>query len=87
MTFSLPASALLSSVENKSSTDVRFMFLAELFNFQHLLCEISVSFRCFAFIVMGENALTLGGASAALTERGMSEENTLNATSVSFSEF
>src|SRR5699024_9785760 len=59
-TFSLWASARLSSVENRSSTDASSTFFALLFKFQHLLRQILVGFRHLAPWIVGEDALALG---------------------------
>ena len=59
-TFSRWASARLSSVENRSSTDASSTFFALLFKFQHLLCQIAVALGHLAAGVMGEDALALG---------------------------
>ncbi len=56
---SRPASARLSSVVNRSSTDASSTFFALLFKFQHLLGQICVALRYFAAWVMGENAPAL----------------------------
>src|SRR5699024_3970312 len=57
ITFSRWASARLSSVENRSSTDASSTFFALLFKFQHLLRQIFVPLGHLAIGIMGENAL------------------------------
>src|SRR5699024_5820514 len=59
-TFSRWASARISSVENKSSTEASSTFFALLFKFQHLLRQIFVGFRHLAAGVVSIDALALG---------------------------
>src|SRR5699024_9025005 len=59
-TFSRWASARLSSVENRSSTEASSTFFALLFKFQHLPRQIFIGFRHLAAGVVGEDALALG---------------------------
>ena len=59
-TFSRWASARLSSVENRSSTEASSTFFALLFKFYHLPCQIVIGFRHLAAGVMCEDALALG---------------------------
>ncbi len=54
------ASARLSSVENRSSTDASSTFFALLFKFYHLLRQIFVPLSHLAAGVMGKNAFSLG---------------------------
>src|SRR5699024_5208579 len=60
ITFSRWASARLSSVENRSSTDASSTFFALLFKFQHLLRQIFVPLGHFAAGVVSINTLALG---------------------------
>src|SRR5699024_3903324 len=59
-TFFRWASARLSSVENRSSTEASSTFFALLFKFQHLLRQISVAFAHLAAGIVGEDTLALG---------------------------
>src|SRR5699024_9977845 len=59
-TFSRWASARLSSVENKSSTEASSTFFALLFKFQHLLRQIAVALGHLAAGIVGKDAFALG---------------------------
>src|SRR5699024_11126304 len=59
-TFSRWASARLSSVENRSSTEASSTFFALLFKFYHLLGQILIALGHLAIRVMGKNAFPLG---------------------------
>ena len=60
MTLSRWASARLSSVEKRSSTDASSTFFALLFKFRHLLGQIFVALCHLAARVVGKDAFPLG---------------------------
>ena len=61
-TFSRWASARISSVAKRSSTEASFICFALFFALQHLLGEIVICFRHFAFGVVGIDALAYSAA-------------------------